>query len=150
MTEHAALATQTRGTSRNRDRIVVPIPSHHQVLEQAPDRSDPPVHRRWRRTLSSKSRDRPSRRPPSLLPVEIVEQITRLDICQLQRAIGEEASEVRHIERVRPNCRRREPPNHQVLEKAVPRLHHCAIADKTMTIDASNDTDLGHRRPPQN
>ena len=91
MAEHAALSTQTRGTSRHRDRIVVPVASHHQMLEQAPDRCDPPVQRCRRRALQSKNRHLAGRRTASLLPSEIVEQIARLDLRQPQQPLSEEA-----------------------------------------------------------
>ena len=65
MTEHAPRWPRRPEERRaSRDRIVVPVAPHHQMLEQAPDRSDPPVHRRRRRALSLQRHDHAARPSP--------------------------------------------------------------------------------------
>jgi hypothetical protein len=139
-----ALSPQTRRPAGHRHRVVGALARHDQTLEQRPHRSDAAVHRRRRRPPSAKRHHRPTAGHPVAMPVQVVEQVRRRDIAQRERSISQEPCKVRQIERVRPHRCRREPPNTQVIEEAVPRLHDGPVTDKVVTSQRTNDTNMRH------
>jgi hypothetical protein len=104
------------------------------MLEEPSHGSDAAVHRRRRRPRPAKHHHLVSARHLTGLPVQVVEEVGRSDLAQPERPIVEEPGEVRQIERVGPHCRRREPPQRQMLEEAVARLDHPPVTDEAVTL----------------
>jgi hypothetical protein len=125
-------SSQPRGPAGRRHRVLGALTDDDQMLEQAPHRGDAAVHRRRGRSPPAKRHHLLAARRPAGLPVQVVEQITRRDIAQPEGPIGQEPSEVRQIERVRPHRRRRERPHAQVIEEPVARSHHRTATDEAM------------------
>ena len=139
-----ALTTQTRRSTRRRDRIVGPFPDHHHVFEQSPNRGNPAVHRRRRRAPPSQSDHVPRHGALPRLPVQVAEQISRSDDCQSQRPISKEPSKVRKVERIRTNRGRRETPNFKLDKEPVPDHDQFVVALEAMLTQSNDDTNSGH------
>ena len=98
------------------------------MLEQAAHRGDAAVHRGRGCSRRADRHDLGGGLAAhALLPVQIVEQVGGPHLVELKRARFKEAREVRQVEGVRPNGRRRVVPDLEMSEEAVD--SHCRGVD---------------------
>ncbi len=115
--------SRTRRSPSRRNRTVVSRSADHRELEQAPDRCDPLVHRRRRRTTPRPRSDhRARRRRRGRQPIQEVEHIHRRHRRQPQLLLVAEPQETQTVKRVRADRQRSKGPDLQMGQVPVRQL----------------------------
>lgn len=136
--------SQTRGMPGCRDRVRGPLADHGQELEQAADRGDAAVHRGGGAApgIGETHDGALGHGSGASLPVDVVEQIARLDVDQGQPADAEEPAEVQQVIRIGANRGRGEGSSPEVLEEPVDQVHVRVGAPEPMLVSILHDRDI--------